>query len=77
MFRKFFAKRRLRALLSDPKFQFRSFDRCCAATGFAPAETRTLLYAVGARPGNRDETSWGLVSRVGARQSRNSTAFCD
>jgi len=63
------AKAKLRELLSNPKYKFRSIDRLTKAIGAADRfETEELLAEVGARPSRRNPKLFGLTSRVGQRQ---------
>lgn len=75
MFTKFFAKRALKKVLSNPKYSFRSIERCEEATGLDHETTVGLLYAVGARPAYRNDELWGLKSRVGVTGKRSQPGY--
>lgn len=59
---------RLRELLQDPKFQWRTIAALSKEIGSNDAKTRDLLTRLGARRGlSRENTEiLGLISRVGA-----------
>ena len=54
-------------LLSDERFEFRKLSTLSAAIGAMEKETSGILRTIGARPAYRNETLWGLMSRVGSR----------
>jgi len=64
---------KLTALLSNPKFRFRSYNAMIDATGLGTAALDELLVQIGARRavkhGREVYDSWGLISRVGPGRS--------
>lgn len=74
-FKSFFAKRALRKALSNAKYEFRSLARLCAIAGRPAAETRALLYEIGARPAHQNEDLWGLCNRVGYKPRRRNRQY--
>ncbi len=61
------AKARLRELLSNPKYKFRSIDKLVKAVGGQRFEVEDMLADIGARPSRRNANLFGLTSRVGQR----------
>lgn len=61
----FFAKRTLRAMLSDERYEFRTLGILAQAIGQSPASTAVLLYQIGARESRRGGQLYGLTSRIG------------
>ena len=61
----------LRAMLEDPRFEWRSIETLARSVGAPEAKTRELLISIGARAsaGGSSEV-WGLMSRVGASGMR-------
>jgi hypothetical protein len=61
-------KKRLRAALSDPRYEWRNLDTRAHLVGLTEEETRPLLVEIDARPSlaqDQSRQAWGLISRVG------------
>jgi hypothetical protein len=61
-------KKRLRAALSDPRYEWRNLDTLAHLVGLTEEETRPLLVEIDARPSlaqDQSRQAWGLISRVG------------
>ena len=74
---KWFIKRKLRKLLNDKRFLFRSLPTLTEASGLGTTDTIDVLNEIGARPSRRSNQLWGLVGRVGhkpRRRYRNRTS---
>ncbi len=71
-------REKLVALLSNPKYRFRSYNAMIDATHLGTAKLDELLTDIGARRavknGHTVYDSWGLVSRVGAAPGSRATA---
>jgi hypothetical protein len=53
-------RRALRKLLSDPKWEFRNFERLQQAIGETAENTVSLLLSIGARRSEREHNVWTL-----------------
>jgi hypothetical protein len=56
-------RQRLRELLSDPQYQWRSMATLSASIGASDETTAELLIEMDARTWEKDRRSWGLISR--------------
>lgn len=54
---------RLRELLMDPKYQFRSMNTLSASIGASVDATAELLIEMDCRTSDSDRSAWGLISR--------------
>jgi len=53
-------KERLKAMLSSPRFEFRSLPQLAASIGADEVATKHLLLEIGARPSETDPGLWTL-----------------
>jgi hypothetical protein len=58
-------RERLKSMLEDERFAWRSLEQLSAAIAANEDTTRALLVELGARPQANDTSMWGLVSRNG------------
>ena len=56
-------KARLREMLEDERFKWRSLDQLSSAIAADADTTKALLVQIGARPQEGNDRMWGLVAR--------------
>jgi hypothetical protein len=56
-------KIRLRKMLLDDRFKWRTIDQLSNGIGADRQMTQSLLIEIGARPSETDSTKWGLETR--------------